>query len=62
MAMRYALHLTGAILFATNGTFATQWRIGDTSSFVAQILGDADHAGAGTRELRVTVKPRPKRR
>jgi photosystem II stability/assembly factor-like uncharacterized protein len=50
------------VTVASNGTFATQWRIGDTSSFVAQILGDADHAGAGTRELRVTVKPRPKRR
>jgi photosystem II stability/assembly factor-like uncharacterized protein len=46
---------------ASNGTFATQWRVGRTSVFVAQILGDADHAGAGTRELRIVVKPRPKR-
>jgi photosystem II stability/assembly factor-like uncharacterized protein len=46
---------------ASNGTFVTQWRVSRTSVFVAQILGDADHAGAGTRELRVVVKP-PSRR
>jgi photosystem II stability/assembly factor-like uncharacterized protein len=47
---------------ASNGTFVTKWTVPRTSVFVAQILGDADHAGAGTTPLTVTVKPVSKRR
>jgi photosystem II stability/assembly factor-like uncharacterized protein len=50
-------------IVASNGTFVTRWRAARTVMFVAQILGDADHAGAGTRPLTVRVsKPVPKRR
>ncbi len=45
---------------ASNGSFSTRWRLDVTSVFVAQVLGDADHAGAGTRPLTVTVLPRLK--
>jgi photosystem II stability/assembly factor-like uncharacterized protein len=41
---------------ASNGTFVTRWRIGSDSVFVAQVLGDADHRGAGTRALAVHVR------
>jgi photosystem II stability/assembly factor-like uncharacterized protein len=47
---------------ASNGTFVTRWTVSRTSVFVAQTLGDADHAGAGTTPLTVTVKPIPKRK
>jgi photosystem II stability/assembly factor-like uncharacterized protein len=47
---------------ASNGTFVTRWTVVRSSVFVAQILGDADHAGAGTRSLTVTVKPVPKKK
>ena len=41
---------------AANGTFATRWPVRRRAIFVAQVLGDADYAGAGTRSLTVTVK------
>ena len=41
---------------ASNGTFATRWSLGRTGTFVAQVLGDADHRGAGTRPLTVKVR------
>lgn len=40
---------------AANGTFVTRWRVNSRSIFVAQVLGDADHIGAGTRPLTVRV-------
>jgi hypothetical protein len=50
-------------IVASNGTFVTRWGVAGTVVFVAQILGDADHAGAGTRPLTVKVsKPVRKRR
>ncbi|HET7856100.1 MAG TPA: hypothetical protein VFL41_06545 [Gaiellaceae bacterium] len=54
---RWSVQLATA---ASNGSFSTRWRLDDTSVFVAQVLGDADHAGAGTRPLTVTVLPRRK--
>jgi photosystem II stability/assembly factor-like uncharacterized protein len=47
---------------ASNGTFVTRWRVAGTARFVAQILGDADHAGAGTRPLTVKVRKRVTKR
>jgi photosystem II stability/assembly factor-like uncharacterized protein len=41
---------------AANGTFLTRWRLGKDSFFVAQVLGDADHRGAGTKPLLVKVR------
>ena len=41
---------------ASNGTFLTRWRVNRTSVFVAQVLGDADHLGAGTPALTVRVR------
>jgi photosystem II stability/assembly factor-like uncharacterized protein len=41
---------------ASNGSFTTEWRVKTTSDFVAQVLGDADHAGAATKLLRVSVR------
>lgn len=41
---------------ASNGTFATRWSLRRTGTFVAQVLGDADHRGAGTRPLTVKVR------
>jgi len=41
---------------ASNGTFVTRWRVSRTSVFVAQVLGDADHVGAGTPALTVRVR------
>jgi len=40
---------------ASNGTFVTRWSIRSKAGFVAQVLGDADHRGAGTRPLTVRV-------
>jgi photosystem II stability/assembly factor-like uncharacterized protein len=40
---------------ASNGTFTTRWRVNRTAVFVAQVLGDADHVGAGTPALAVRV-------
>jgi photosystem II stability/assembly factor-like uncharacterized protein len=40
---------------ASNGTFTTRWRVSRTAVFVAQVLGDADHRGAGTRPITVKV-------
>ncbi len=55
------------IAVASNGTFATAWRIPrGTTTFVAQWTGDFASAGAGSRPLTVTVAPRrspsPRRR
>jgi len=41
---------------ASNGSFSTRWRMTRSSVFVAQVLGDADHAGTGTRPLTVRVR------
>ena len=41
---------------ASNGTFVTRWPVRRNAVFVAQVLGDADHRGAGTRPLRVKVR------
>jgi photosystem II stability/assembly factor-like uncharacterized protein len=46
---------------AANGTFATRWTVRSKAVFVAQALGDADHAGAGTSTLTVTVKKAKKK-
>jgi photosystem II stability/assembly factor-like uncharacterized protein len=40
---------------ASNGTFVTRWPIHSKAVFVAQVLGDADHRGAGTKPLTVSV-------
>ncbi len=40
---------------ASNGTFTTVWRVSRFTIFVAQWAGDADHEGAGSRVLQVTV-------
>jgi photosystem II stability/assembly factor-like uncharacterized protein len=40
---------------ASNGRFTTHWKVSRTTVFVAQIYGDADHAGAGTAPLTVKV-------
>jgi photosystem II stability/assembly factor-like uncharacterized protein len=40
---------------ASNGTFVTRWTIRSKTVFVAQVLGDADHRGAGTKPLTVSV-------
>jgi photosystem II stability/assembly factor-like uncharacterized protein len=47
---------------ASNGVFTTRWAVRDRLVFVAQVLGDADHAGAGTPALTVLVKKPPKRK
>lgn len=47
---------------ASNGTFTTRWVVRDRAVFVAQVLGDADHAGAGTSALTVVVRKPPKRK
>ena len=41
---------------ASNGTFVTRWRVDRESVFVAQVLGDAHHRGAGTEALTVHVR------
>jgi photosystem II stability/assembly factor-like uncharacterized protein len=43
------------VIAAANGTFTTRFRISRTSVFVAQVLGDDDHVGAGTPPLTVRV-------
>jgi photosystem II stability/assembly factor-like uncharacterized protein len=40
---------------ASNGTFNTRWSLRQDAVFVAQVLGDADHRGAGTPPLVVRV-------
>ena len=40
---------------AANGTFLTRWRLRRGAVYVAQVLGDADHRGAGTTALTVRV-------
>jgi photosystem II stability/assembly factor-like uncharacterized protein len=40
---------------ASNGTFVTRWPLRGNAVFVAQVLGDADHRGAGTKPLTVSV-------
>jgi photosystem II stability/assembly factor-like uncharacterized protein len=47
---------------ASNGAFTTRWRLSGRSYFVAQVLGDADHVGAGTAAVMVSVRPPKKRR
>jgi photosystem II stability/assembly factor-like uncharacterized protein len=47
---------------AANGTFATRWTVRGNALFVAQALGDADHVGAGTSVLAVTLKKKPTRK
>lgn len=47
---------------ASNGAFTTRWRMTRDAHFVAQVLGDADHVGAGTAALKVGVRPPKKRR
>jgi photosystem II stability/assembly factor-like uncharacterized protein len=49
------------VTVASNGTFTTRWRVKDRAVFVAQALGDADHAGVGTAPLTVVVST-PKRK
>ena len=44
-----------------DGAFTTRWRVTRDAVFVAQVLGDADHAGAGTQPLAVRVRLRRKR-
>lgn len=41
---------------ASNGTFDTRWPVRRNAVFVAQVLGDADHRGAGTKPLTVKVR------
>jgi photosystem II stability/assembly factor-like uncharacterized protein len=41
---------------ASNGTFTTVWRVSRFTIFVAQWAGDADHMGAGSRVLQVSVR------
>ena len=40
--------------------FATRWLVRKRAAFVAQVVGDAAHSGAGTPALTVVVKPKPK--
>ena len=47
---------------SSNGTFAIRSLVRKRAVFVAQVLGDADLAGAGTAPLTVVVKPKPKRK
>jgi photosystem II stability/assembly factor-like uncharacterized protein len=41
---------------AANGTFGTRWRLNRNAALVAQVLGDADHRGVGTKPLLVKVR------
>jgi photosystem II stability/assembly factor-like uncharacterized protein len=41
---------------ASDGTFATAWKVTRFTIFVAQWAGDADHEGAGSKVLQVSVK------
>ena len=40
---------------SSNGAFSLRWNVRRKAVFVAQVLGDADHMGAGTPPLTVTV-------
>ncbi len=53
---------TQTAVAASNGAFTTRWRMTRDARFVAQVLGDADHVGAGTQALEVGVRPPKKRR
>jgi hypothetical protein len=53
---------TQRAIAASNGAFTTRWRLSRVSFFVAQVLGDADHVGAGTTAVKVSVRPPKKRR
>jgi photosystem II stability/assembly factor-like uncharacterized protein len=53
---------TQRVLAASNGAFTTRWRLTGRSYFVAQVVGDADHVGAGTAALMVSMRPHKKRR
>ena len=44
------------VLAASNGTFATRWQLSGNAVLVAQVLGDADHRGAGTKPLLLRVR------
>jgi photosystem II stability/assembly factor-like uncharacterized protein len=44
------------VTVAANGTFGTRWTLGRKAVFVAQVVGDADHVGAGTKPLSVEVR------
>jgi hypothetical protein len=50
---RWASHVATA---AANGTFSLRLSLADDSVVVAQVLGDADHRGAGTAPLLVRVR------
>ena len=41
---------------ASNGTFTTVWKVSRLTIFVAQWMGDADHEGAGSKVLQVSVR------
>ncbi|HXD57944.1 MAG TPA: hypothetical protein VN606_08495 [Thermoleophilaceae bacterium] len=41
---------------ASDGTFTTVWKLSRFTIFVAQWTGDADHEGAGSKVLQVSVK------
>ena len=44
------------VTVAPDGTFRTSWRIGRTTRYVAQWIGDDDQAGDGSRPLTVHVR------
>ncbi len=46
---------TRRVTAASNGTFVARWSVSGPSVFVAQVLGDADHVGAGTPAITVRV-------
>ena len=46
---------------ASNGSFTTRWLVRSRAVFVAQALGDAEHAGAASSTLTVVVRKAPKR-
>ena len=48
---------TQVVVVASNGSFTSRWRVRGPSAFVAQVLGDADHAGAATKVLRISLRP-----
>ena len=52
--------LSQSAVVAANGSFATRWTNGSTSVYVAQVLGDADHAAAASKPLTVKVLPAKK--
>jgi photosystem II stability/assembly factor-like uncharacterized protein len=52
--------LSQGVLVAANGSFTSRWMLRSTTVFVAQVLGDADHAAGGTKPLTVKVLPAKK--